>query len=123
MLSSIFIVAAATLSPYTGSIRGNVTEVAEVAGDVTLDFSTGNFFSSSIDGATNFVVTNIEPGQTVLLKVNTTQALAVATFSSNVLQPVGNEYTASVGINETDILTFTSFDGTNTNLVAVNNLK
>ena len=114
---------AATLSPYTGSIRGNVTEVAEVAGDVTLDFSLGNFFSSSIDGATNFVVTNVEPGQTVLLKVNTTQASAVATFSSNVKQPVGNEYTASAGNNEVDILTFTSFDGTNANLVAVNNLK
>ena len=114
---------AATLSPYTGSIRGNITDVAEVAGDVALDFSLGNFFSSSVDGATNFVVSNIEPGQTVLVRVNTTQALAVATFSTNVLQPVGNEYTASVGINEVDILTFTSFDGTNTNLVAVNNLK
>ena len=114
---------AATLSPYTGSIRGNVTEVAEVAGDVALDFSLGNFFSSSIDGATNFVVSNVQPGQTVLLKVNTTQAAAVATFSSNVKQPVGNEYTASAGNNEVDILTFTSFDGTNANLVAVNNLK
>jgi hypothetical protein len=30
---------------------------------------------------------------------------------------------ASAGNNEVDILTFTSFDGTNTNLVAVNNLK
>jgi len=113
---------AATLSPYTGSIRGNVTSVAESSNTASLDFSVGNFFSSSIDDNTHFEITNVEPGQTVLLKVNITNASPSVTFSSNVLQPSGNEYTASAN-TEVDILTFTSFDGTNTNLVAVNNLK
>jgi len=110
---------AATLSPYTGSIRGNVEDVVETAGDVPLDFSTGNFFSSSIDDATNFVVSNIQPGQTVLVRVNITNATPAATFSSNVLQPSGSSYEPSEN-GSIDVLTFTSFDSTNALLVAVN---
>ena len=113
---------AATLSPYTGSIRGNVTDVAETSNTASLDFSVGNFFSSSIDDNTHFEITNVLPGQTVLLRVNITNATPAVTFSSNVKQPSGNEYTASAN-TEVDILTFTSFDSDNVNLVAVNNLK
>ncbi len=110
---------AATLSPYTGSIRGNVENVVESGGDVALDFSTSNFFSSSIDDDTNFVISNIEPGQTVLLRVDITNATPSASFSTNVLQPEGSEYTPSAN-GSIDVLTFTSFDSTNALLVAVN---
>ena len=110
---------AATLSPYTGSIRGNVTTVTEASNTGSLDFSLGNFFTASIDDDTHFDVTNVQPGQTVLVRVTITNASPAATFSSNVLQPSGSAYTPSDN-GSIDVLTFTSLDSTNALLVAVN---
>ena len=57
---------AATLSPYTGSIRGNVIPVTPSAGTATFDLSQGNFFTVTLaSGTTTFDMTNVQPGQTV----------------------------------------------------------
>ena len=113
---------ASTLSPYTGSIRGNVTSVTETSNTASLDFSVGNFFTSSIDDATHFSVTNVQPGQTVILKTSIQNASPSVTFSSNVLQPSGSAYSPSA-LGSIDVLTFTSLDSTNALLVAVNKFE
>ena len=84
-----------------------------------MDFSLGNFFTASIDDNTHFSVTNVQPGQTVLVRVTITNATPAVTFSSNVLQPSGSAYTPSDN-GSIDVLTFTSLDSTNAMLVAVN---
>ena len=113
---------AATLSPYTGSIRGNVTSVTEASNTGSLDFSVGNFFTASIDDNTHFDITNVQPGQTVIVRVTITNPAPAVTFSSNVLQPSGSQYSPSTD-GSIDVLTFTSLDSTNALLVAVNKFE
>ena len=55
-----------------------------------------------------------------MLRLNTSNANATASFSTNVTQPSGSEYICSPGVNNIDILTLVSFDGSNVHIVASN---
>ena len=107
----------------TGSASGNVFSGSIASATSSLDFNTGNFFTSLVSGSTFFNVTNIKAGQTVNVLLTTAGALpATASFSSNVRQISGSLYTPTSGSSKTDILTFVSFDTTNVYLVAAKNL-
>jgi hypothetical protein len=113
---------AATLSPYTGSIRGNIVSASITSNTASFDFSLGNFFTLGLPTATtNINVTNILPGQTVTAFLNISSG-SIVTFSSNVSQSIGSEYTCSLGVSK-DILTFVSFNSTNVYLSNIRNLK
>ena len=113
---------AATLSPYTGSVRGNIVSASITSNTASFDFSLGNFFTLGLPTATtNINVTNILPGQTVTAFLNISSG-SIVTFSSNVSQSIGSEYTCSLGVSK-DILTFVSFNSTNVYLSNIRNLK
>jgi hypothetical protein len=82
----------------------------------------GDFYTFTLGASaiTHFNITNIKPGETSNILVNTNTA-PTASFSSNVRQPSGSFYVPSPS-GSRDILTLISFDTSSVNLVAVNRL-
>jgi len=106
----------------TGSLRGNVSDLTISSNTASLDLATGNFFTLQlVPGSNTFInPSNISPGQTINLKVNTTGSATVS-FPSTVKQVSGSAYvpTTTTGV---DIVTFISFDSTDLYLSNVKNL-
>ena len=112
---------ASTLSPYSGSIRGNVSALSIASSTASMDCSLANFFTLTLaSGTTHINPTNVLPGQTINLLVTTVSG-ASASFSSNVKQPGSSPYTPTTG-SSTDVLTFVSWDSSNIYLASVNNM-
>jgi hypothetical protein len=103
----------------SGSVDMNVvkTPISAPPATMSLDFSLGNYFTGSASGSFHISASNLRPGETGILKMNTF-AIATASFSSNVRQISGSAYTVTSGSNQTDILTFVALDETNVFLVA-----
>ena len=108
---------------YFFSTNENVTTVTETSNTASLDFSTGNFFKITIDDNTHISASNIEPGQTILVEVGISNSSPTASFSTNILQPSGSGYTPTPNSGSKDVLTFTTFNSTETLLVAVNKFE
>ena len=106
---------------FNGPFNGVVISASIASSTASLDFSTGNFYTSLVSGSTNFNITNPKVGQTVNVLL-TTVASATASFSSNVKQPSGSSYTPTTTAGAKDILTFISWDGTTVYLANVKNL-
>lgn len=106
----------------TGSVRGNVNALSISSNTASLDCSSNNFFTLQlVNGANTFVnPTNIAPGQTINLRVNTTGSGTIS-FPSSVKQVSGSSYTPSAG-TAVDIVTFISFDASSLFLSNVKNL-
>lgn len=109
----------------TGSVNGNVESITITSLTASIDCSTGNFFTLSLPtGSTHLTATNIVPGQTISLRVNTNTGGRTVEADNNTIKfPVGFEYVASVS-SSYDILTFVTFDteslyGVATNLFRV----
>jgi hypothetical protein len=87
-----------------------------------MDLSADNFFTLQLVSGSNTFInpSNIQPGQTINLRVNTTGSATVS-FPSTVLQVTGSTYvpTTTTGI---DVVTFISFDSTSLLLSNVKNL-
>ena len=105
----------------TGSVSSNVVSASIVTNTASIDFSFGNFYTSLASGSTNYYITNPQRGQTVNLLL-TTVGTATASFSPNVKQVSGSNYTPTSGSGKSDVLTFISFDGTTVYLASVQNL-
>ena len=106
----------------TGSVNAFVVSASIASNTSSLDFSTGNFYTSLVTGTTNFNITNPKAGQTVNLLLTTAGTGASASFSSNVRQVSGSVYTPTPTAGAKDILTFISWDGTSVYLANVKNL-
>jgi hypothetical protein len=109
----------------SGSVDMNVvkTPISAPPATMSLDFSLGNYFTGSASGSFHISASNLRPGETGILKMNTAFAalptlVATASVSSNVRQISGSAYTVTSGSNQTDILTFVALDATNIFLVA-----
>jgi peroxiredoxin len=105
----------------SGSVRGEVGALSISSNTASLDCSTGNFFTlqlvPSVD--THINPTNIQPGQTINLKIATTGSGTVS-FPSSVLQSSGSAYVPTTTTG-TDIVTFISYDSTNLYLSNIKN--
>jgi cytoskeletal protein CcmA (bactofilin family) len=109
---------------FSGSVRGNVTNIVVTAQTASMDCSLGNFFTLSLPtgSVTRLEPTNIQSGETISLRIlqgNPTGSLVVANtikFSQNFA------YSATPITGSTDIITFISFDNTTLYGVSVNNL-
>jgi cytoskeletal protein CcmA (bactofilin family) len=97
----------------TGSVRGNVENITISSATASIDCSKGNFFTLSLPtgSSTYFTATNIVPGQTLSVKVNT-QNNTTASIDSNTIKMLGNAGYTPSQVSTTDILTFVSFDST-----------
>ena len=97
----------------TGSLRGQVSTLSISSNTASVNMSTNNFFTLSlVNGAnTHINPTNINPGQTVNIRV-TQGSLGTGTvsFPSFVDQPSGSLYTGSMISNAIDIVTMITFD-------------
>jgi hypothetical protein len=106
----------------TGSIQGNVLPLTVSSNTASLNLDNGNFFELALTGSSNIRIepSNIKPGQTVNIKLNTTGSGTVS-FPTSVKQVSGSSYVPSTGTT-TDIVTLVSFDSTNLFLANVKNL-
>ena len=95
----------------TGSVYGNVTNVTIASSTASIDLSQGNFFTLNLpSGDTHLTATNIEPGQTVSLRVQVDgTGRSVSMDESKIKFGSGLEYEPSIS-SSYDLLSFISFD-------------
>lgn len=101
----------------TGSLRGNVVTLSPVtssisASTVTMDCSLANFFTLTLPTASTATInaTNIQPGETVQLRVRQQSVTGSVTLGTGFNLTTGSIYEASNVANKVDILSFISFD-------------
>ena len=106
----------------TGSVQGNVNSLSISSNTASLNLNDSNFFTLQLvsGSATHIEPTNIKPGQTINIKLNTTGS-ATVTFPSSVDQVSGSSYVPSTGTT-TDIITLISFDSSILYLASIKNL-
>ena len=106
----------------SGSIRGEVNALSISSNTASLDCSLDNFYTLQLVQGTNTLInpSNIRPGQTINLRVNTTGSATVS-FPTTVKQVSGSAYvpTTTTGV---DVVTFISFDSSSLLLSNVKNL-
>jgi hypothetical protein len=115
-------------SPYsgslviTGSIQGNVNALSIASQTASLNLNNGNFFTLQLvsGSATHILPSNIRPGQTINIRLNTTGSGTV-TFPSFVDQVSGSSYIPST-TTSVDIITLISFDSSSLYLANIKNL-
>jgi hypothetical protein len=107
---------------FSGSVRGSVRALSIASNTASLDCSLNNFYTLQLVQATNTFInpSNILPGQTINLRVNTTGSATVS-FPTSVKQVSGSPYvpTTTTGV---DVVTFVAFDSTSLLLSNVKNL-
>jgi len=105
----------------TGSVQGNVNALTITSNTASLNLNNGNFFTLQLVGgqATHLTPSNIKPGQTISVFVNTTGS-AIMTFPSSIKQMSGSAYTPTI-ITGLDVLTFISKDSSNLYMVSAKN--
>jgi hypothetical protein len=109
---------------FSGSVRGEVENKTYTSNTASIDLSTGNFFTTTLgDGVANYInFTNINPGQTINLRVtNGAAGNGTVSFPSSVKQVSGSAYVPTATPNAVDIVTFISFDSTNLYLSNIKN--
>jgi hypothetical protein len=106
----------------TGSVQGNVTPLTVTSNTASLDLNVGNFFELALTGSSDIRIepSNIKPGQTINIKLNTTGSGTIS-FPTSVKQQSGSAYipTTTVG---TDIITMVTFDASSIYLANIKNL-
>jgi cytoskeletal protein CcmA (bactofilin family) len=95
---------------FSGSVQGLVTNISVLSSTASIDCSLGNFFNLSLPtGSTYLTATNIRPGLTITVKVDTNTNRTVVVDSSKLKFQNGAPY-INTGTATNDILTFVSFD-------------
>jgi len=91
----------------TGSAVTQLIPITVASNTASIDCIRGNLFSFTLGAAstTHIAFSNIKEGQTGNLLI-TTAATSTASFSSNVKQISGSQYTATSGSGQTDLLSF-----------------
>jgi len=96
---------------FSGSVRGQVFPITVSSNTASMDCSIGNFFTVSLpSGSTRFEATNIQPGETLSLRILNLTNTSAFTGSTSVKFPNGFGYVPTTVSSSIDILTFLSFD-------------
>jgi|694.fasta_scaffold89193_2 hypothetical protein len=108
-------------STFNNPVINEITAISVNGFTASLDFSIGNLFEINLDGnaITHISASNISFGQTATVLI-TTANQSTASFSSNVRQPFGSFYTASL-VGSIDIITLTKFNSTDVYVTSVKN--
>jgi hypothetical protein len=108
-------------STFNNPVINEITAISVNGFTASLDFSIGNLFEINLDGnaITHISASNISFGQTATVLI-TTANQSTASFSSNIRQPFGSFYTASL-VGSTDIITLTKFNSANVYVTSVKN--
>ena len=112
-------------STFSGSVRGVVLPISISSNTASMDCSLGNFFTLTLNAAatTRLVATNIQPGETITLKILQPATTGSLTYPSYIKFPNLLAYSASAISGATDIITFVTYDSTNLFAAATKNLR
>lgn len=108
----------------TGSLRGEVSALSIASNTASLNLASNNFFTLTLaNGAnTHISASNIQPGQTVNIKVTQGSAgTGTLSFNSAIKQSSGSLYTGSMIANAVDVVSLIAFDSTNAYISYINN--
>lgn len=106
---------------YSGSVRGQVRTITINSNTASMDCNLGNFFTLSLPaGTTRLEATNIQPGETLSLRILNQTSSSVVSSSVSVKFPTGFSYVPTPIATSTDIITFLSFDTASIFAVAAN---
>jgi hypothetical protein len=101
----------------TGSAIGNVVSMSVTSNTASMNFNLGNYFELTASvSPIRIEVSNLSGGVTSTLALNGVTSSTI-NWSSNVLQPSGSAYTASVS-GSNDILSFVAFNSGKVNVVS-----
>jgi len=109
-----------------GSVVQNVQALTITSNTSSLDASTGQMFTLTLQNATDthLELSNQVAGQTFSLKItNNATAAGTITFDTQFEFEGGTAFTATAATNAVDILTFTTFDGSNVQCVGSTNFS
>ena len=114
-------------SQVSGSLRGQVTALSVTSNTASINMSTNNFFTltllNSINGVTHINPTNINPGQTVSIRITQSSTFPGSiSFPSSIKQASGSAYTASAVSSAVDIVTLIAFDASTVYVSAINRM-
>jgi hypothetical protein len=112
-------------SSFSGSVRGNVIPLSIASNTASLDCSLGNFYTLTLvaSTATHISASNINPGETISLRVTQPSGgSGTTTFSSNIKFPLNFTYIATPLANQIDIISMVSYDTNSLYANAVNTL-
>ena len=110
----------------TGSVTGRPISLPTASGTASLNCSLGNFFTLTLSSSFTMLLSasNIQPGQTINLRITQPATSGSLTYSSAVFKfPGGIPYTASASGSTVDIISFISFDSSTLNGTAIKNLS
>lgn len=108
-------------SVFSGSVRGQVFPITINSNTASMDCNLGNFFTVTLPaGPTRFEATNIQPGETLSLRILNASSGSQFTGSASVKFPNGFSYVPTTISGSTDIITFLTFDNTAIFAVAAN---
>lgn len=109
----------------TGSVQGNINVISIVSSTASMNLSLGNFFELTLASSTTTYLepTNIQPGQTINLKINQPATSGSLTYGPKFKFPGGIPYSASSTGSVTDIVSLISFDSTTLYTTAIKNLS
>jgi cytoskeletal protein CcmA (bactofilin family) len=106
---------------YSGSVRGQVFPITISSNTASMNCNLGNFFTLILPaGSTRLEATNIQPGETLSLRILNSTSGSQLTGSSAVKFPTGFTYIPTNISASTDIITFLSFDTASIFAVAAN---
>ena len=106
---------------YSGSVRGQVSDITIVSQTASMDLSKANFFTLTLPaGITRLEATNIKPGETLSLRIYNSTTGSQFTGSASVKFPNGFNYVPTAIAGTTDIITFLTFDTASVYSVAAN---
>jgi hypothetical protein len=96
----------------SGSLRGRVVTVPTASGTASMDCSQSNFFSLTLSGSSTLFLSasNIQPGQTVNLRVIQPATSGSLTYGSQFKFAGGIPYSASSTGSAVDLISFISYD-------------
>jgi hypothetical protein len=99
---------------FNGSVRGQVFPITITSNTASMDVSLGNFFTLTLASSTTtrLVATNIQPGETITLKVLQPATTGSLTYPSNIKFANSFAYSPTPVSGATDIITFVSYDTT-----------
>jgi len=109
-----------------GTVVQNVQALTITSNTASLDATTGQMFTLGLQNGvdTRLELSNQVAGQTFSLKItNNATAAGTISFDSQFEFEGGTTFTATAATNAVDILTFTTFDGTNVQCVGSKNFS
>jgi hypothetical protein len=96
---------------YSGSVRGQVFPITIASSTASMDCSKGNFFTLTLSSASvRLEATNIQPGETLSLRILNSTATSSVVIGTSIKFPTGFTYIPTPIAATTDILTFLTFD-------------